>query len=62
MDSRPLSVQLVPQQVPIRLQVKPHVPGTCEFAKSVKACCSNRRDLHSSNVEALGPAMRHPIN
>ena len=41
-DSRPLSVQLVPQQVPIRLQVKPHVPSTCEFAKSVKACCSNR--------------------
>ena len=42
--------------------MKPHVPSTCEFAKSVKACCSNRRDLHSSNVEALGPAMRHTIN
>ena len=52
-------MQLVPQQVPIRLQVKPHVPGTCEFAKSVS---SDRRNLHSSTVEALGPAIRHPIN
>ena len=62
MNSRPVSVQLSPQQIPIRVQAKPHVPSTCEFAMFVKACRIYRRNLHSSNVEALGPAVGHTIN
>ena len=58
----PFSVHVWGQQSPIWIQEEPHMSGTCELAMLVEASRLKGTHLHSANIEAFGPTVRHTVN